>query len=103
LHGYLRESKFLGEDRIEGYDLYVDVLPYAVKGNGELKVEVYTVDEETFERINCIELNAGYKPVEVNTKFGRAILWEWCMSRVGIESGILMMSNSRGSEDALKA
>lgn len=77
LHGYLRDSKFLGEDWIEGYDLYVDVLPYAVKGKGRLKVEVYEVDEETFERINRMEVNAGYKPVEVNTKFGRAILWEW--------------------------
>jgi len=89
LHGYLRESKFLGEDRIEGYDLYVDVLPYAVKGNGKLKVEVYTVGEETFERINRIEVNAGYKPVEVNTKFGRAILWEWVHEPGGekVESG----------------
>ncbi len=77
LHGYLKDSKFLGEDWIKGYDLYVDVLPYAVRGNGRLKVEVYDVDEETFEEINRMEVNAGYKPVEVDTKFSRAVLREW--------------------------
>ncbi|WP_370456734.1 gamma-glutamylcyclotransferase [Thermococcus sp. 2319x1] len=62
---------------MEDYNPYVDILPYAVRGNGRLKVEVYEVDEETFERINSMEVNAGYKPVEVDTKFGKAILWEW--------------------------
>ena len=77
LHGYLRDDKFLGEEWIEGYDLYVDVLPYAVKGKRRLKVEVYEVSRETFEEINHMEANAGYKPVEVDTRFDRAILWKW--------------------------
>jgi len=89
LHGYLKDSKFLGEDWIEDYDLYVDVLPYAVKGKGRLKVEVYEVSRETFEEINSMEVNAGYKPVEVDTRFGTAVLWEWAHepSGVRVESG----------------
>lgn len=77
LHGHLEDAIFLGEDWVEGYELYVDGLPYAVRGNGKLKVEVYEVDEETFELLNNIEVGAGYMPVEVNTEFGEAVLWEW--------------------------
>ncbi|BAA29921.1 gamma-glutamylcyclotransferase family protein [Pyrococcus horikoshii] len=77
LHWYLKGAKFLGEDWIEGYQLYFEYLPYAVKGKGKLKVEVYEVDKETFERINEIEIGTGYRLVEVSTKFGKAFLWEW--------------------------
>ena len=89
LHGYLGDSRFLGEDWIEGYDLYVDALPFTVRGEGKLKVEVYEVDDETFEAIDRMEVNAGYRPVEVDTKFGRAVLWEWAYEPSGekIESG----------------
>ena len=89
LHDYLKDSKFLGEDWIEGYDLYVEVLPYAIKGEGRLKVEVYEVSRETFEEINSMEVNAGYKPIEVDTRFGTAVLWEWAhdSSGVRVESG----------------
>ncbi|AAL81444.1 MULTISPECIES: hypothetical protein [Pyrococcus] len=38
---------------------------------------MYEVDKETFEEINRMEVNAGYKLVETDTKFGKAILWEW--------------------------
>ncbi|MCD6492347.1 MAG: gamma-glutamylcyclotransferase [Archaeoglobaceae archaeon] len=89
LHDYLKDSKFLGEDWIEGYDLYVEVLPYAIKGEGRLKVEVYEVSRETFEKINSMEVNAAYNPVEVDTRFGTAVLREWThdSSGVRVESG----------------
>ncbi|WP_231845543.1 hypothetical protein [Pyrococcus abyssi] len=54
-----------------------------------MKVEVYEVDEKTFKKINIMEVNAGYKPVEVDTKFGKTILWEWAYEPSGekMESG----------------
>ncbi|AFL95279.1 hypothetical protein CL1_1076 [Thermococcus cleftensis] len=88
LHGYLHGARFLGEEWIEGYELYFDGLPYAVKGAGRLKVEVYEVDGEVFEDINTLEVGAGYTPVEVETGFGRAILWEVSSPRgFRVESG----------------
>ncbi len=77
LHWYLEGEEFLGEDWLEGFDLYFDGLPYAVRGEGRLKVEVYEVNDEVFDDINGLEVGAGYTPVEVETKFGPAILWEW--------------------------
>ncbi|WP_042697566.1 gamma-glutamylcyclotransferase family protein [Thermococcus sp. PK] len=89
LHWYLEGARFLGEDWITGYELYFDALPYAVRGSGNLKVEVYEVTDEIFEGINRMETNAGYRPVELSTKFGRAFLWEWPHGPRGekVESG----------------
>ena len=92
LHGYLTGAKFLGEDWIEGFELYFKYLPKAVRGKGRIKVEVYEVNEETFRAINEMEIESGYKPIEINTKFGKAVLWEWPSKVDGakVESGDLV-------------
>ncbi|MCD6157282.1 MAG: gamma-glutamylcyclotransferase [Euryarchaeota archaeon] len=93
LHSYyLRNARFLGEDWIEGFELYVDSLPRAVKGKGRIKVEVFEVDEATFKVINEMEISANYRIIKVNTKYGEAYMWFWPWSAPGvkIESGDYM-------------
>ena len=71
------ENKFIGFDWLDGFEMYALRYPWAVRGNGKILVEVYDVDEETFERINAIETGAGYDVEEVETKFGKAFMWVW--------------------------
>ena len=86
LHNYyLKGAKYLGEDWIEGFELYVDSLPRAIKGNGRLKVEVFEVDETTFNIINEMETSANYKIITIKTKFGEAYMWFWPWSSPGIK------------------
>ncbi|ASJ16985.1 gamma-glutamylcyclotransferase [Thermococcus chitonophagus] len=85
---YMKSATFLGKDWIEGFELWVGEWPYAVKGEGRIKVEVYEVCEETFEEINKMEVESGYIPTKVKTKFGIAVLWEYPRRRGRkIESG----------------
>jgi len=51
---YMKGATFLGEDWIEGFEVWIGEWPYAVKGEGRIKVEVYEGCEETFEEINKV-------------------------------------------------
>jgi len=72
---YLSNARYLGEDEIEGFELYYNGLPWAVKGNGKLKVEVYDVDKKTYLNIKVMEEDAGYETIKVKTRYGTARMW----------------------------
>lgn len=70
-------GKFVGFDWIDGFEMYALRYPWAVHGNGKILVEVYDVDEEIFDTIDRIESGAGYDLEEVETKYGKALMWVW--------------------------
>ena len=71
LNGYLSKSKFLGEYRLKGFDLYVsNSIPVIKKGKGEVTVEVYEISEYLLYDLDIIEgINQGrYKRETVKIK-----------------------------------
>ena len=73
----LDRAVYLGDDWINGYDMYAVLYPWAVKGSGKIKVEVYDVDELVFREIDRVERAAGYECVDVETKYGVVKMWVW--------------------------
>ena len=57
LNGYLSESKFLGEYRLKGFNLYIskDGIPVIKKGKGEVTAEVYEISEYLLNDLDIIE------------------------------------------------
>lgn len=55
-HHYLHEGKYLGTDRIGGWQMYSNgSFPYVRKGDGKITTEVYEVSRETLARIDELE------------------------------------------------
>lgn len=77
-HDILAGSEYLGSDIISGYQMYnIGAFPGAIKGPGEIFVEVYEVlDEQTENNLDILE---GYPVLYdkdiVNTKFGETTLY----------------------------
>ena len=66
----------LGKDTIKGYKKIDLGLPYAIPDdNSEIEVWVIEVPIAYYNKITEIEVNAGYKPIKVNTKFGKATMY----------------------------
>ena len=70
--GMHNNTEFLGEGEIEGYKLYsLGMYPciYPSKDKSDkVIVEVYNVNETTFNRIDWMEKGAGYTSKEENVK-----------------------------------
>lgn len=55
-HGYLKESTYIGDGMIEGYQMYdLGRYPGIVEGKGTVLGEVYQVTEETEKRLDYLE------------------------------------------------
>ncbi len=68
----------LGKDKIKGYKKIDFGLPYAIPDeNSEIEVWVIEVPIEFYRIINEIEVEAGYTPVKVNTKYGKATMYAY--------------------------
>lgn len=81
---YLKDSKLLGEDTIEGNFTMVSlgVFPGVIpEGEGTIKGEVYEVDENSYKSIEYLEgyhpdpKQAFYSKMKVNTKYGEAEMY----------------------------
>lgn len=63
LSGYLAQSRFLGEHRLKGFDLYVfkqTHVPMIKRGKGEVTVEVYEVSDYLICDLDIVEaVNQG--------------------------------------------
>ena len=62
LNGHLSKSKYIGEFKVKGFDLYIsDRIPVIKKGTGEIIVEVYEISEYLLDDLDIIEgINRGY-------------------------------------------
>jgi len=56
------ESEYIGMATSNKLSLYVYGLPYAIKEEGELVVELYNIDSIKYGEIAMMELGAGYYP-----------------------------------------
>ena len=72
-HHFLKNSttRFLGLDRLSGYDLYAGSYPYLVPGIGVATVELYEIDITTLEALDELEGHPDlYRTVSVQTDAG---------------------------------
>lgn len=77
-HPLLKDSEFLGQDRVKGWDLYAGGIPFIVKGKGSVSVEVYKIDKSTFNSIDRLEgYPEFYNRTKVSTNFGKAWIYHF--------------------------
>lgn len=82
-HGWIRGSKFLGNERIEGFALHsLGLFPAAVPMKGQsIMTEVYEISAETLMRIDALEGHTGirdrsyYFRETIQTRFGDTFLY----------------------------
>jgi gamma-glutamylcyclotransferase (GGCT)/AIG2-like uncharacterized protein YtfP len=66
----------LGEETLEGFDLYsLGAYPGIKHGDGTLVVNILRCDDECYDRIENMEIGAGYKPEIVETLQGEATIF----------------------------
>ena len=74
LDHYLMNTKFISDDKVEGrlYQSKFGTIPYLIeKKDGKyVDVELYSVDDVTFNIIKSMEEGAGYVTKEVKLKSG---------------------------------
>jgi gamma-glutamylcyclotransferase (GGCT)/AIG2-like uncharacterized protein YtfP len=61
LHYWLTGSRLIQTDKVKGSLYLGHAIPYLLKGNNKVFVEVYQVDAKLFDRVVGIEENAGYR------------------------------------------
>ncbi len=88
-HNLLRGAEFLGNGRVWGYTLIVDVISYAVRAPVECSVtgELYWVTDTILDRVDRPEGHPdAYRRVVVEVETGsariRAWMYEWPHGRV---------------------
>jgi gamma-glutamylcyclotransferase (GGCT)/AIG2-like uncharacterized protein YtfP len=72
-HHFLNKGsvRFLGLDRISGYDLYAGQYPYLVPGSGVATVELYEIDTLTLHALDELEGHPDlYTRVSIKTDAG---------------------------------
>lgn len=73
---FMSEAKFVGTERIKGFDMYsLGSYPCISKGRGSVVFEVYDVDDDTAIRIAQMERGAGYEIDTTETTWGEAIIF----------------------------
>lgn len=81
-HVLLEGSKFLGETKTEPkFNMYGNLIPWITNnGDTSIAIEVYEVEEETFQRLDWLEGYPSYYDRQViDTEFGEA----WIYFRYG--------------------
>lgn len=90
-HRLLENSKFIGKTKTEPvFTMYGHGVPWIVNGgNTEITVEVYEIDEETFQSLDFLEgYPVYYNRQLINTEFGEAwIYFRYIEGEFVIESG----------------
>lgn len=80
-HVLLEGSKFLGETKTEPkFNMYGNLIPWITNnGDTSIAIEVYEVEEETFQRLDWLEGYPNYYDRQViDTEFGEAwIYFRW--------------------------
>ena len=71
LHYYLKNSKYIGQAYIQGFELfyYIGGYPVLYKNSESKKKiwgEVYLVSDEVLNKVRSLELESGYKEDEQN-------------------------------------
>lgn len=81
-HGYLRNSTKLKDDTVRGFDLYaLTHFPGIRPGKGEVKIEVYEVDQQTLNALDGLEGHPHfYKREQVITTSGEEV-WIYVIQR----------------------
>lgn len=77
-HGRCGEQHFIGETKIKGHMTLVHgAYPQLVlsEEGPEHDVEVFLVDDLTYQQIHYMELGAGYTEIYINTPYGEAAMW----------------------------
>jgi len=77
-------QEFIKELQLDGFDMYsLGAYPAICKGNGKIKCELHSVDTKTFERINNMELGAGYSALNINLEKNLvATIYTWPEERL---------------------
>lgn len=87
-HELLEDATFLGEQMISGFTMYTNgAYPAVVPGNGEIKVEVYSINQSIRRQLDILEGFTGrrgspqnhYDIMEIRTQYGKA--WLYIYSR----------------------
>jgi len=60
LHNWFIGAEFIKDDIVKG-ELYKVSYPFLLDGDNDVHVEVYDVDEDTFDKIALMEESAGYE------------------------------------------
>ena len=81
-HLFLTSSRFVGIDRLDGWDMYSNgSFPYVVVGKGSITVEVYEVSGPTLSKIDHLEgYPVHYSRTRVETRHGSC--WLYHVERV---------------------
>lgn len=62
----LSGQEYMYSLKVNGYDMYTNgSYPAIMPGEGTIHTEVYNISKEVKEKIDWVELDAGYKAVEV--------------------------------------
>ncbi len=86
-HIYLGNSKFLGKDTIEGFELHRcnNGIPFIINGEGEVTGEVYKINRKTLQTLDWLEGEGQfYKRILVNTMFG--MVWVYVIDNQKYET-----------------
>lgn len=81
---FLKESaKYKGTITLDGYNLHsLGAYPFATIGSGRLIADIFSVPEGLFNRINAMELGAGYYISEIKIKGKSHFIWLYPEERV---------------------
>ena len=76
-HHYLRDAVLIGTARIEGWEMYSNgFYPYAVRGSGSIKIEIYGASGGSLEDIDRLEGHPRhYSRTKIETPFGSCWLY----------------------------
>lgn len=76
-HPMIENAEFVGDDKVKGYMTLVYSYPQIMltEEGDEHDIEVYLVDEMTYNHCHQMEIGAGYVEKRVPTKYGSAIMW----------------------------
>lgn len=86
------QQEFIRFHELHGYDMYsLGAYPAICEGSGTIKAELHRVSEITFQRINRMEIGAGYDALELDLPEGKATVYlfpaERLKGRQKVESG----------------
>ena len=77
-HGRCGEQHYVGDTSVRGnMTLVYNAYPQLVldEGGPEHVVEVFLVDDLTYQQIHYMELGAGYTEINTLTPYGEAVMW----------------------------
>jgi len=85
-HGYLANSRLVGEATINGYEMFdYGYFPAVVKGNGVIHGEIYEISDKTLKQLDTLEGHPKfYLRMEEKTWAGQFV-WLYTMQASKVE------------------